>query len=190
MILGSHNSWSYLPPKTWYMKLFNFVSKCQDWDIKTQYEHGVRCFDLRIKYNGMTLQVVHGCTIYDISVADLLKDLEWLNTKGDVYVRVLHEVRKKSQYTERSVQYFKDDCAAFEQLYPNIKFWCGRNLYNWEIDYEFKNKPSCAEYYSSVVPPKIDDVCPRYYAKKNNKVIYQRGTDKDILLIDFVNYVV
>jgi len=48
MILGSHNSWSYLPPKKWYMKPFRFTAQCQDWDIKTQYEHGVRCFDLRL----------------------------------------------------------------------------------------------------------------------------------------------
>ena len=110
--------------------------------------------------------------------------------QGDVYVRVLHDARTKKLHNERAIKNFQNDCAAFEQLYPNIKFWCGKNLYNWTNDYEFKNNPSCAEYYSSVVLPKIDDLYPRCYAKKNNKMIYEKGTDKDILLLDFVNYVV
>lgn len=190
MILGSHNSWSYLPPKKWYMKPFRFTARCQDWDIKTQYEHGVRCFDLRLQYDKDTLHVVHGSMIYKITCAELLKDLEWLNKQGDVYVRVLHDSRTKKLHNERAVKNFQNDCAAFEQLYPNIKFWCGKNLYNWTNDYEFKNNPSCAEYYSSVVLPKIDDLYPRCYAKKNTKVIYEKGTDKDILLLDFVNYIV
>ena len=62
MILGSHNSWSYLTPRKWWMKLFRFVAQCQDYDIKTQYEQfGVRCFDLRLKFDveGHTM-VAHG----------------------------------------------------------------------------------------------------------------------------------
>lgn len=190
MILGSHNSWSYLPPKKWYMKPFRFIAQCQDWDIKTQYEHGVKCFDLRLQYSGDTLQVVHGSMVYKITAKQLLEDLKWLNNKGDVYVRVVHDARNKKLYTGKAVKYFQNDCAAFEQLYPNIKFWCGENLYNHKADYEFKNHPSCAEYYSSVVLPKIDDVYPRCYAKNNNKTIYKNKTDRDILMIDFVNYVV
>ena len=62
-------------------------------------------------------------------------------------------------------------------------------MYNWENDYEFPYKPSCEEKYSSVCPPKIlDDWWPRWFAKFNNKRIIKEGTDKDILLIDFINY--
>lgn len=190
MILGSHNSWSYLPPKKWWMKPLRFTAQCQDWDIKTQYEHGVRCFDLRLQYDGDTLQVVHGLMVYKITCDELLKDLKWLDEQGDVWVRVLHDARTKKLYNDKAYRHFLDDCAAFESLYPNIKFWCGRNLYNWNVDYQFENNPSCDEKYSSVVLPKYDDLCPRYYAKKYNKKIYKQGTDKDILLIDFVNYVV
>ena len=189
MILGSHNSWSYLPPKKWWMKPFRFVAQCQDWDIRTQYEHGVRCFDLRLQYDGDNLCVVHGQMVYKITCAELLVDLDWLNKQDDVYVRILHDARTKKLHNERAVKHFQNYCAAFEQLFPNIKFWCGKNLYNWTNDYEFKNNPSCEERYSSVTLPKIDDICPRYYAKKHNKEIYKEGTNKDILLIDFVNYI-
>ena len=43
MILGSHNSWSYLPPKHWWMWPFHFMAKCQRVDIREQYEkYGVK----------------------------------------------------------------------------------------------------------------------------------------------------
>ena len=194
MILGSHNSWSYLPPKKWYMKPLRFTAQCQDWDIKTQYEHGVRCFDLRIKYDGNTLQVVHNIMVYKCTTDKLLEDLTWLNTHDDVWVRVLLDVRSKRNLTERQQKNFRNDCSAFEQLFPNIKFWCGRNLvYDWSdvrsSEYEFKNNPSCEEHYSSVEGCKLDDIYPRAWAKKHNKSVYAKGTDKQIFLIDFVNYI-
>lgn len=190
-ILGSHNSWSYLPVEKWWMKFLRFTAKCQDFNIKTQYEkYNVRCFDLRISFNNnASLIVSHGIIRYKISAKDLLNDLSWLNNKKDCYVRVLNEVRNKSKYSSFEVELFTLFCSNLEVLYPNIKFWCGRNLYNWNIDYTFKYNPSCEENYSSVHSPKlIDDWYPRLYAYHNNKHILKKGTDKDILLIDFVNY--
>ena len=49
MKLASHNSLSYIKPKKWWEKLINFTSKCQSYDIETQYEYGVRLFDIRIR---------------------------------------------------------------------------------------------------------------------------------------------
>jgi hypothetical protein len=82
---------------------------------------------------------------------------------------------------------FKEFCKYIEETYTEIKFWCGKNLVDWTTEYEFSNNPSCEEKYSSVCPPKIiDDWIPVVYAKLNNKKILEKGTDKDILLIDFV----
>lgn len=189
MILGSHNSWSYLPPKKWWMKPFTFLAKCQDLDIISQYKEGVRCFDLRIRYDDDDIIVAHGMMEYKIKGLQIHSDLGWLNSKGNVQVRILHEARNRKQYTTSSIAKFKSFCKYCELTYTNTKFWCGKNLYNWETDYEFSYKPTCDEKYSSVCPPKIlDDWYPRMYAKKNNKKILEAGTDKDILLIDFINY--
>ena len=190
MIIGSHNSWSYLTPKKFWMKLLAFTAKCQSYDIKTQYEkYNVRCFDLRVRFNKDKLIIAHGMIEYNISEEKLLNDLEYLNSKRDVCIRILHEVRTKEQYTEESINNFVDFIVKLQCKFLNIKFWCGRNLYNWEYDYEFPYKPSCEEKYSSVCSPKlIDDWYPRIFAKRNNKQILKEGTDKDILLIDFVNY--
>lgn len=190
MVIGSHNSWSYLTPEKWWMKLLRFSARCQDVDIETQYEkYQVRCFDLRISFNGGKLIISHGIIRYKISMYELSKQLKWINSKGDCYVRVIHEVRKKSKYTYLNRETFRMFCKNLEVLYPNIKFWCGRNLYNWNNDYLFKYYPSCEEKYSSVYKPRyLDDWFPRLFAYINNKSIIKKGTDKDILLIDFVNY--
>ena len=73
-ILGSHNSWSYLPVRKWWMKPLTFAAKCQDLNIKDQYNiYNVRCFDLRIRFDENDgLIVAHGIIEYDINIIELL----------------------------------------------------------------------------------------------------------------------
>ena len=186
-ILGSHNSWSYLKPKKWWMRPFAFVAKCQCKTLQEQYDLGVRCFDLRVRWRKLKLQVAHGLMVYDITKEQLLNDLDFLDKKGDCYVRILHEARNKKQY-EPSKLFFKNFCYVVVADFPNIKWWCGRNLYNWEVDYDFGQEPSCEEDYSSVSKPRLlDDWWPWLYARLHNRKIRKKGTDADILLIDYVN---
>lgn len=188
MILGSHNSWSYLTPKKWWMKLLAFTARCQDLTIREQYELGVRCFDLRVRFDKNYKPIIaHGIIEY----GELpYNDLEYLNSKTDVLIRLIYEVRTKKQYCDSSrIFCFKHFCKNFEDKYPNLKCWCGRNLYNLDVEYEFKYSPSYKEIYSSVCSPKlIDDWYPRWFAKNNNKNIDENSVQEDILLIDFVNY--
>lgn len=197
MILGSHNSWSYLPVRSWWMKPLAFMARCQRVDIRRQYELGVRCFDLRLSFddnyiytndNKQVMYVAHSCFQYKITSKELEEHLKWLNEQGDCYIRILHEVRRKSQYTKMNVTAFKMMCLFYKDKFSNIKFWCGRNLYNWEYDYNFEFYPTCEEKYASVCSPKlIDDWWPWLYARFHNKSIRKEGTDRDILLIDFVD---
>ncbi len=188
MILGSHNSWSYLRPKHWWQRLFAFTARCQRKTIHEQYELGVRCFDLRLRYVYVNFHVVHNGFDYG-QLNDVVSDLMWLNEKGDVSVRVIHDVRRKNEYCSLIAGFFSLTCQMLEENYPNIKFWCGRNLYNWAVDHDFEYKPKCTEMYSSVCSPElIDDWWPWYYAHKNNAWIKRDEYKEDeILLIDFVD---
>ena len=150
-----------------------------------------RCF-LYGHLKGGSLKVKKGDTVissenYDISYEDLMLDLGWLNDKGDCYVRLIHEVRTKRTYTEDKVNLFRKYCEAFESRFPCIKFWSGRNLYDYYEDYKFWYQPTCLELYSSVVFPNIP--YPKGYAKTHNKsnICLAKHTNYDILLIDFVN---
>ena len=190
MVLGSHNAWSYLPTRKWWMKPLAFTAKCQKYDIQTQYEkYNSRCFDLRLTFDDDSNPiVVHNLMQYKITKDQLIQDLQWLNSKGDVYVRVLLDIRSKRKYTNHQVECFKQWCEWAQNEYRNIIFICGRNLYNWEVEYDFGNNVAVEELYSSVTSPYIiDDWFPLIYAKLHNKDNIQKGTDKQILLIDFVN---
>lgn len=191
MIIGSHNSWSFLRPRKWWMRLIAFTARCQRYDIRTQYEtYGVRCFDLRLRFTDQgNIIIAHGLVEYENHQQRLLFDeLPFLDKKGDVFVRVILETRSKKQYTPLQVSCFRQYCQKFVEIYPNIHFWCGRNLFNWEVDYAFKEEPTCEEKYSSVCPPKvIDDWWPWLYAWIHNPKNISQGTKSDILLIDYVD---
>lgn len=187
MILGSHNSWSYLPVKHWWIRPFSFIYKCQRYDIKTQYErYKVRCFDLRVRFdNEGNLIVAHGYAEFKISHNELLEQLDWIDSRTDCYLRVIHEVRNKKQYTSKSKTEFRNLCQSLEYRLKHTRLWCGKNLYNWENDYYFDNSPSCTELYSSVLAPNWDT--PKSYAKLHNKINKQLCTNSNILLIDYVD---
>ena len=106
------------------MRLIAFAARCQRVDIREQYlKYGVRCFDLRVRTDeDGRLVVAHGPVIYTLTIYKVCLDLDLLNGKGDCYVRVLHEARTKSQYTEKSVKWFGYFCHAIEEKYPGITF--------------------------------------------------------------------
>ncbi len=191
MVIGSHNSWSYLRPRKWWMRLIAFAARCQRVDIREQYlKYGVRCFDLRLRYHeDGTVTLAHGVVEYDYSHKDIMDDIIWLDGKGDCYVRVLLEVRTYIQYTYTNVFHFRVFCENFDKVFQRIQFWCGRNLYNWEQNYFFGDDPTCEETYGSVVPGKkwLYGWWPWLYAVTHNKQVKAKGTDKDILLIDYVD---
>lgn len=189
MVLGSHNSWSYIKPTKWWMNLIRFTAKCQNKDIQEQYNLGVRYFDLRLRFDeDLNPLVVHGKVIFDVGFDQVTRDLEWLNSKADTTVRVLLDVRTKKDYTDSQREQFNMYCAKMQNTYKNIQFDCGRNLYDWTIEYDFNHEYSVEDMYASVAFPKIiDDWLPILYAKLHNRSNIQRGTDKDVLLIDFVD---
>ena len=190
MVIGSHNSWSYLPVRKWWMRPLRFMAKCQRVGINEQYViHDVRCFDLRIRFEGDRLVVAHGIIEYMCDYLKLISYLDYLDRQGDCYVRVIHEVRTRKQWQKSNPIMFADYCGKFEKLFPRIHFWCGRNLYDWTADYKFKGKdPSCDEKYASVTNPKlVDDWWPWFYAWRKNKEIRKAGSDKDVLLIDYID---
>lgn len=179
------------------MKPLAFMARCQRKTIREQYELGVRCFDLRLFFDKdhictcdgkQVMYVAHGFIRYRIAHEELEEQLEWLDGRGDCYVRILHEARTESQYTKTTSLAFRLMCSFYERKYDNIKFWCGRNLYNWNQDYDFGVYPSCEEKYASVCPPSIvDDWWPWLFAYRHNSNIRRKGTTKDILLIDYVD---
>lgn len=59
-MIGSHNTFSYLKPQLGFFKLFSHYWRCQELDIKHQYDLGVRYFDIRVSKRGDRWCVSHG----------------------------------------------------------------------------------------------------------------------------------
>lgn len=177
-----------MSPRKWWQKALAFTARCQRKDIQEQYELGVRCFDLRLRLIDGEWHIVHNS--FDYGLLDgIMYDLSWLHRQGDVIIRILHDVRMERDYTKDAVKKFKSFCDLILDIYPDIKWWCGRNLYNWEEDFVFDYKPQCTEMYSSVCSPRIiDDWFPLIYAKRNNAWIRREEyKENEILLIDFID---
>lgn len=182
MILGSHNSMTYLKPKKWYLYPFQFMARCQSKSIEEQYEkYGVRLFDIRISYNkNKEIEFRHGLMAYKGCVHSIFK---WLNSqKESVKVRLLLEVSKEDKEKE---ELFKQDCGTFQKLYPNIQFYGGVRKFDWKCLYDFNPEPfTVTEIYSSYQLPKLDDLFPYLYAKRHNEKA--KLLNVDYLMIDFV----
>lgn len=87
MMIGTHNTMSYLPPKRWWMRPLRVFARCQRKSLAEQIAAGVRVFDLRVyRDNGYWcfahgLVKFKGATLY--TTLDLIPD--------DSVVRVILE---------------------------------------------------------------------------------------------------
>ena len=203
MNIGTHNSLTYLTPKKWWQKLIKFTAKCQAVNYEEQYRLGARVFDVRLWYDdNLKMEVRHGRIAYKIGYTVFFNMLDFLEEKGDCYVRILCEedsFAKNDPIVIDKEKCFIEDCRYIESMYDNIKFCGGNRKYDWKVLYNFKNKdvPTLVDRYSSTTSlfksdkkwlAILDDLCPILYAKLKNKTLIKEHNDKDgYLFIDFIN---
>lgn len=180
MILGSHNSMTYLKPKHWWLWPFRFMAKCQDKTIQEQYLCGARLFDIRIKFNkNNTPEFAHGIMTFK---GDLFETLNYLNSLSDkIYVRIINE-------RDKNYDLFKQLCMKIQLKYPHIMFIGGVNKKDWKQLFTFNYSLEFIDKYSSWNNDThlgtgwyFDDIFPRLYAfclnahwreKYNNENVY------------------
>ena len=178
---GSHNSLTYLPPKHWYLKPFNFMAKCQSVNYEKQYQLGSRIFDIRIRYdNNLNIVFAHGSMEYkSFTEKDLYDMLTYLNSKSTtddrIWVRFLLE--RNSELKDKNKQTLEQDkfcklCQIVKMLNQNILFFGGRRKYDWALLYDFQcGEPNMIDLYSSTTGTKIDDLYKEVLILKNKIVI-------------------
>lgn len=198
MILGSHDTMTYLQPQ-WWMVPLKWTCRCQSLSYQEQYNKGVRVFDLRIKFtDGGKPYFAHGLARYDINVYTVLHDLNILSTETDpIWVKVSYEARHN-----RHCNLFRDFCKRITEIYSNLSFFGGTYIHptkkchgtvydfntsgpeplhgkhaSWNEDLE--NRAPTGYY--------IDDIIPVLYAKLNNKKNIDKFSGQNcFLMIDFV----
>lgn len=202
--IASHNSFSYLCPRKWWMRLIRFTGKCQEVCIERQYHLGVRMFDIRLRFDRRGIPILcHGIMEYEVEdmYTDVFLTLFFnnMNKKGDCTCRIVLETKKPDKWQEKC---FKVFCEYIEYRFTNITFVGGNNRTDWLCEnpiYEFKTPfPKLVNTYASATSmwPNdthflryVDDLYPKWYAKKHNTTNYLLGTPTNDhwLMLDFVN---
>lgn len=186
-IIMSHNSWSFLKPRTFWGRLLHFTSKCQSYNIKEQYENfGVRAFDLVIKLSKKGKGPMVLCNRRDFwwdlsfkyNSEGLEDDLEYLNSKGDAVVRVQSGVGMLRYETEETKQWFIDYCEHLENTFKNIRFIGGNPGY------------TCYKYYHfhSMNVKFVDKFTFFLWPKLTAPFINKRIKGDDNVVVDYVQY--
>lgn len=192
MILGSHNSLTYLKSVKFWMKPFKWMAQCQDLDLISQYNNGVRLFDVRVwgfKNSFVEYNVCHGFFAFKTNLEVVFSLLENLAEKNneDIWCRLwLEENNVRKHYKDISVreQNFINFCYYIQLKFSHIKFFGGLRKFDGKELFKFNNDtPLTIDKYSSVTSifdkndgpgnftklRYLDDLYPRLYAKKYNK---------------------
>lgn len=190
MKLASHNSWSYLPVRKWWMRPLNFIAKCQDKQIFQQYHSGARMFDLRLRWDKKEKQfyVSHGIVTYE---SLLFIDLECLKfiadkEKQSVFVRVLLEDSGREDFTVDAE--FAMLCYRLQREFSNLIFiggWPARKRWRQKLFNFGTKEPSIDEQHVSV-SGRWWQFVPYRWARGNNERVLEEGTNSEFLMLDFI----
>ena len=212
VILASHNSLSYAEPTKWWLKLINFTSRCQDMNIKEQFNYGIRLFDIRVDLldlkdpmNWDYARASHGVVTYNVFVNDALIYLNEVAEKYNETVYVFLSVENLKYESEEYINNFTEFFYFMKSRYPNLIFCGGYRKHPWVkmIDCEdpnihmmfweflgFRYQPTFKEKIKTLIK-NIIHFSPKYWAKKNNAVykkeVINDGTDT-YLMLDYVQY--
>lgn len=204
MILGTHNSISYLKPKKWWMRLINFTAKCQSMTIEEQWEYGVRYFDLRIGDSMEGECMSHGLVKYKGNLEDILLYLNncaklhnekcFVAINLEEYVYDIHECKSY-------IDYFEEKLKSLQSEYTSLTICGGYCKGPWRKIISYIENPTLFEKYWEFCNYKWQEnkfkafitnlfhFCPKYWAKRNNKAYkdeFKSDTRSSVLLLDFV----
>lgn len=127
-MIASHNSWTFRRPVKWWMRLLNFMGRCQSKCIHDQLKLGITLFDLRIRFHDGAPHIHHG--FFDYGELDR-KDLK-LIYDYDCGVRILLESNSEMKDQAEQDQLFSEYCDGLLQEFKGLKLYGGRRKYDWK----------------------------------------------------------
>jgi hypothetical protein len=191
-MIGSHNTFSYLPTKN----IFKRWGRCQEVNYMTQYYIGVRCFDVRVKFDTKKkvqfgelerVQLVHNNITYQGGWSELNRFFAFV--ADDCWVRLILDIRKKPKDAEKQQELF---VRLIDYARNTLGIKIAEAIVYWDWSYEVSPKLKITENHASVTNNVGIFKTPRMYAKKNNDLILSMNkeiadSENEVLLIDFVN---
>lgn len=171
--LGTHNSMTYMKPRTETMLVMWPFAKCQSMTYTEQYDFGVRFFDLRIRFIDGTPYFAHGEV--EFVEVDAYTVLDYLNQKGDCSVNLVLE--NTSKIGESQHDAFRNLCKEVTEKYPNIHFIGGWTKYPGDhpVIYNFNTEGVAREERYKVFTELNAAVADLQTNKKLNKDKFKSG---------------
>lgn len=188
VIPGAHNALSGSRPLKMWMWLTVPVARCQRKDVEELLSAGVRCFDIRVRYDEAH-HCWRGCHGLLTTQADAVSAIERIHAEACArpgerfYVRLIHEARK-ADYTADTR--FKRLCKSIEaQTGGMVTLFGGRRKGGWELLYDFGPEPPMEQHVGSMAPDARwwERIFPFAYARRHKCTC---ETDGVIILRDFV----
>ncbi|MCM1295672.1 MAG: hypothetical protein NC311_09035 [Muribaculaceae bacterium] len=131
IIIGSHNTMSYLRPLHWWAWPLRAFARCQRLTLLEQLDAGARAVDIRV-YLGWDGQwhFAHGAVSFHTGSGIL----DYINVLPcGTYVRIILE--RSGEVPEKA---FRALCVELEQKYPGLRFFGGYSKRPWRRLYTFR----------------------------------------------------
>lgn len=178
MILGAHNAITYLKPKCLFLRPFKWIAKCQSLSIEELIHKGVKCFDLRVRFdNKGNPYLCHGLIRYCGSFYSILHTIA---AQQVVYIRLGYE----GTYKDKDFDTFKNLCRTCKENAPLVKFQFCCKYPEWQVIEDNFDKPLVE---AQVVPSwKNFWLGPKYLSKYQDTKIQQYKDQDIIVLADFI----
>lgn len=192
-MLGSHNSFSYLPVKHWWIAILKPWYKCQNKTIYEQYNSGIRYFDVRVRYINDKWCLVHNKIVFNASINDTLLSFIFSNKCSDSDIRYIRIILDERKCPENS-QYLIDKFIEFiKKLYSMMAYW-NINIHidpiiYWQWKNPFKGKAitPIIEDHSSVKTKWYQYILgTKWYANKIKHKYNEYKKSDNIYLVDYV----
>lgn len=184
-MIGTHNSFTYLPPKKKIFNLFSFLWRTQTKSISEQITLGVTYFDIRITrdYKECKWRVCHGLVDFNKTFYSIE---HILNTFVPLKVRILLE---KGNYNDE-ILFIKEANACLN--YPNLSFAGIKR--GWVIiinrdpiikDYTYIPWLSNLSFWENIKRGNFFSTIKRWAKKHNPKITNELINDKIIHFLDY-----
>lgn len=181
-IIGTHNSMSYLPVNSWYMRIFSIFAKCQNLALRKQLDRDIQCFDLRVYYSKKDDKwyFAHGLINYS-TVINLYNALDVIDKyaayKGtSFYIRIILE---KGDYNAEFIKL----CGCLLNKYKHVKFIGGYKKSNWKLLFDFTNNNiPVTQHVGSMAKD------ARWY-ERFIPILYSKRKNKDIQIVEGINLI-
>lgn len=196
-MIGSHNTFSYLPVSKWWMNLLTPWHRCQSVGIIAQiWTYKVRYLDIRIRFVNGEPVFVHNNITYKV-LGGVKSFLAWVaafincSDNGPVYCRLTLDIRKKPKDADSQAMLFNEFIQWFQSSHISSSIILDEAKIFWKwSDSIIKSKYDIQEVHTSVCSKWYQYILgTRWFAKRHNSNVHAiESENKDsVYLIDFVN---